>query len=112
MGIAVDRFVYLPLRRNNAPGLVFLLASFGVFIFIQNLLQLIYGAQILTLRTGPVVVGHQIASAVITDIQILILAASLILLAALWLIIDKTTMGKAIRAVADDPVGASVAGIY
>lgn len=91
---------------------MFLIASFGVFIFIQNFLQLIYGAQILTIRTGPVVEGYQIASAVITPIQILILSASLILLAVIWLLIDKTKMGKAIRAVADDPVGASVSGIY
>jgi branched-chain amino acid transport system permease protein len=93
---------------------VFLIASFGVFIFIQNLLQLLYGAQILTLRTGPVVEGYQLLSAVITPIQILILSASIVLFTILWLIVDKTKMGKAIRAVAvaDDPVGASVSGIY
>lgn len=34
------------------------------------------------------------------------------MLAILWLLVDKTKMGKAIRAVADDPVGASVFGIY
>jgi branched-chain amino acid transport system permease protein len=34
------------------------------------------------------------------------------LLAILWIIVDKTKMGKAIRAVADDPIGASVSGIY
>jgi branched-chain amino acid transport system permease protein len=50
--------------------------------------------------------------AVITDIQILLLIVSCLLLAALWAIVDKTKMGKAIRAVADDPVGASVSGIY
>lgn len=112
LGIAIDRTVYLPLRRNAAPGLVFLIASFGVFIFIQNLLQLFYGAQILTLRTGPVVEGYEILSAVITPIQILILFACLIIFAALWVIVEKTKIGKAIRAVADDPVGARVSGIY
>lgn len=71
-----------------------------------------YGAQILTLRTGPVVEGYQIFSAVITPIQILILSVSIILFAILWFIVDKTKTGKAIRAVADDPVGASVSGIY
>jgi len=76
LGIAIDRLVYLPLRKNNASDLVFLIASFGVFIFIQNLLQLIYGAQILTLRTGVVKEGHQILGAVITNIQILILVVS------------------------------------
>lgn len=50
--------------------------------------------------------------AVITDIQILLFISSCLLLAALWAIVDRTKMGKAIRAVADDPVGASVSGIY
>lgn len=91
---------------------MFLIASFGVFIFIQNLLQLLYGAQILTLRTGPVVEGYEILSAVITPIQILILFASLVIFALLWVIVERTKIGKAIRAVADDPIGASVSGIY
>ena len=111
LGIAIDRCIYLPLRKNNAPPLVFLIASFGVFILIQNLLQLIYGAQILTLRTGVIKEGHQFLGAVITDIQILILVVSCWLLVMLWFVVERTKMGKAIRAVADDPVGASVAGI-
>lgn len=90
---------------------MFLIASFGVFIFIQNLLQLLYGAQILTLRTGPVTEGYQILSAVITPIQLLILAASLIIFIILFLLMNKAKMGKAMTAVADDAYGASVSGI-
>ena len=111
IGVVIDRIVYRPLRKKKAPNLVFLLASFGVFIFIQNLIQLIFGAQILTLRTGPVKEGHHIFGAVITDIQILILVVSGLLSAALWLFIQKTKLGKAMRAVADDPLAASVVGI-
>jgi branched-chain amino acid transport system permease protein len=111
-GVGIDRLVYYPLRRQKAANLVFLLASFGVFIFLQNLIQLIYGAQILTLRTGPVKEGYHFLGAVITDIQILILVVSMLLFISLWLFIQKTKLGKAMRAVADDPVGASVVGIY
>ncbi|NVL89910.1 MAG: branched-chain amino acid ABC transporter permease [Desulfobacterales bacterium] len=111
LGIAIDRFVYYPLRQQNASNLIFLLASFGVFIFLQNLIQLIYGAQILTIRTGPIKEGHHFLGAVITDVQILILAASIILMIFLWLFIQKTKLGKAMRAVADDPVAANVVGI-
>ena len=80
---------------------MYLIASFGVFIFIQNFLQLLYGAQILTLRTGPVTEGHQSfqSGAVITDIQILIVAACILLSVVVLLLINKTKMGKAIRAV-------------
>ncbi len=111
LGIAIDRLVYYPLRRQNASNLIFLLASFGVFIFLQNLIQLLYGAQILTIRTGPIKEGHHFLGAVITDIQILILVVSIILMMLLWLFIQKTKLGKAMRAVSDDPVAANVVGI-
>ncbi|MBA7688783.1 High-affinity branched-chain amino acid transport system permease protein LivH [subsurface metagenome] len=111
LGIIIDRLAYKPLRKHKAPNLVFLIASFGIFIFIQNLLQLIYGAQILTIRTWPVKEGHHFLGAVITDTQILILAASAALCLGLWLFVKKTKLGKAMRAVADDPLAASVVGI-
>lgn len=56
--------------------------------------------------------GYQILSAIITLIQMLIISVSIVLFTILWIIVDKTKMGKAIRAVADDSVGASVSGIY
>ena len=111
LGVCIDRFVYLPLRKHKTSNLVFLFASFGVFIFLQNLIQLIFGAQILTLRTGPIKEGHHFLGAVITDTQIIIIVASLVLFILTWLFIQKTKLGKAIRAVADDPIGARVVGI-
>ncbi|MEN9978747.1 MAG: branched-chain amino acid ABC transporter permease [candidate division WOR-3 bacterium] len=110
-GVLIDRLVYLPLRRRKAPVLIFLLASFGVFIFVQNLIQLLFGAGVLTLRTGPVKEGHFILGAVITNIQIAIIAVTCAVLAFLWLFLQKTKLGRAMRAVADDPITASVMGI-
>ena len=112
IGITIDRLVYFPLRKQKASNLILLLASFGVFVFIQNLIQIFYGAQILTLRTGPVKEGHHILGAVITDTQILILVVSIVLSVALWLFVQYSRLGKAMRAVADDPVAASVVGIH
>ncbi len=117
LGVIIDKAVYRPLRQRKASNLIFLLASFGVFIFIQNLIQLIYGAQILTLRTGPIKEGYQLSvfgyqlGAVITQIQIIILVMSFLLLIFCWLFMHKTKLGKAMRAVSDDPLAASVAGI-
>ena len=111
IGVGIDRLVYYPLRKNKASNLVYLIASFGVFIFIQNLIQLLYGAQILSIRTGEVKVGHSVFGAIITDIQILILVVSLVLSSGLWIYIKYTKLGKAMRAVADDSVAARVVGI-
>ncbi len=111
LGVLIDRIVYRPLRKQNASNLIFLLASFGVFIFLQNFIQMIYGAQILTIRTGPVKEGHHFLGAVITDIQIIILVVAVVLLVLLWVFIQRTKLGKAMRAVSDDPIASSVVGI-
>lgn len=111
VGIGIDRLVYSPLRKKKASNLIFLLASFGVFIFLQNLIQMLYGAQILSIRTGEIKEGHHILGAVITDIQIVILIVSLALFGLVWWFVQSVKIGKAMRAVSDDPVAASVVGI-
>lgn len=111
VGVAIDRLVYLPLRRRKAPALILLIASFGAFIFLQNLLQLIFGAQILTMRTGPVKEGHHVLGAVITDVQIWIIVVSCLVLVGLVALERGTRTGKAMRAVADDSLATSVVGI-
>jgi branched-chain amino acid transport system permease protein len=110
-GIYVDRIIYRPLRKKKASSLVFLIASFGIIIFFQNLIQLIFGAQVLTLKTSPVKEGHHIFGAVITNTQLLIIVSSLVLFFLCWLFIQKSKFGKAIRAVSDDPMAARVVGI-
>lgn len=111
LGIIIDKLCYYPLRHQKAPTLVFLIVSFGVFIFLQNLFQLLYGAQILSPRTGLIKEGHHFLGAIITDIQITILIVSLSLFLFLWFLVQKTKLGKAIRAVSDDPIAAKIIGI-
>jgi branched-subunit amino acid ABC-type transport system permease component len=110
-GFVVDRLVYFPLRRHKAPGLVFLIASFGVFVVLQNLTLLVWGAQVLSIRTGPVKEGHHVLGAVTTDAQILIIAVSCSMLIGLWALVKYSRLGKETRAVADDTLASSVVGI-
>jgi branched-chain amino acid transport system permease protein len=111
IGVLIELFVYRPLRQRKASNLIYLLASFGIFIFLQNLIALIFGNQILTIRTGPIKEGHAVLGAVITDNQILILVVSCLLLVGLWVFMQKAKIGKAMRAVSDDAIAASVVGI-
>lgn len=112
LGIAIDAAVYCPLRVRKSPNLVFLLASFGIFVFLNNALQLAFGADIKSFRIGTVKEGYVVFGAVITDSQIGILIACLILVLALFFFVKATRLGKAIRAVADDPLAASIVGIH
>lgn len=111
LGITIDRLIYKPLRKRKAPNLVFLITSFGVFIFIQNLLQLIYGSQILSVQNGSVVEGHHFIGAAVTNTQLIVIVVSLTFTLGVQLFVKKTKLGKAMRAVADDPLAASIVGI-
>ena len=111
LGVGIEKLIYHPLRKRQAVNLVFLIASFGVFIFLQNMIGLIYGHRVLTLRKGLTKAGYPILGARITATQIVILVASLILVALLWLFTQRTKLGKAIRAVSDDRLAASTVGI-
>lgn len=111
IGVLIDRLVYFRLRRNKASSLILLIASFGVFILIQNLLQLLYGAHTLALRAATIKEGHHMLGTVITNTQLMICTASGSLLLILWAYIRRSRLGKAIRAVSDDPIAASAMGI-
>ncbi len=111
LGMAIDKTTYLPLRKRKSSSLILLIASFGIFIFLQNLIALIFGNQIFTIRTGPIKEGYSILGAVITQNQIIILIVSITLMFLLWFFITKTKLGKAMRAVSDDSIAASVVGI-
>lgn len=112
LGVGIDRGIYRPLRERKASNLIMLIASFGIFIFIENLIALIFGSQTLSLRSGKVAEGWKVFGAAITPNQVIILVASIVVFGFCWFLIKRTRLGRAIQAVGDDPTGASVCGIY
>lgn len=112
LGVTIDALIYRFFRARQSPNLVYLLASFGIFVFLNNFLQLVFGADIKTLRTGPMAKGHHFLGAVITDTQIIILLACAIIVLFFILFSKLTRLGKAIRAVSDDPLASSIVGIH
>lgn len=111
LGVGIDRGIYYPLRSRKASNLIFLLASFGILIFVQNLITLAYGNRIIILNPGIVQEGWRLLGVVITPTQVLIIAASAVTFGLCWWVIEKTRLGRSLRAVADDPLAASVCGI-
>jgi branched-chain amino acid transport system permease protein len=96
---------------KKVPNLIFLLASFGVFIFIENLIALIYGNQMLFMRPLHESSSYSFFGAAITLTQIIIIIVSIVTLLSLWIFIEKTKIGLALKAVADDPLAAQLVGI-
>lgn len=108
-GFTMEKIAYRPLR--NAPRLSPLISAIGVSIFLQNYVMLTQGA---TDKVFPHLFGTSgftLFSARVTHLQTAIILVSLFLMVCLHLFITKTKMGKAMRAVAQDKVMASLLGI-
>lgn len=121
VSFSIERIAYRPLR--NAPRLAPLITAIGVSITLQTLAMIIWGRSYLIfpttlpvdpvdLLTFPPSAGvDYIRTVSITPIQILIVSVSMCLMIALTLIINKTRIGKAMRATAESPAIASLMGI-
>ncbi len=108
-GFTVEKLAYKPLR--NAPRLNPLISAIGVSIFLQNYVMLTQGATDKVFPHVLPIVTVQFLNVTMTSLQIFIIIVSLLLMAGLHLFIMKTKTGKAMRAVAQDRVMASLLGI-
>ncbi|MCX5905465.1 MAG: branched-chain amino acid ABC transporter permease [Proteobacteria bacterium] len=111
IGSLLETGIYRPLRKIGASSMILLLASLGIYIVLQNVISILFGDDTKSMRTGDVVEGLNIFGARITPIQITIILTSIILVTLVSLFLQKTRMGKAMRAVANDPELANISGI-
>jgi len=111
LGALLDIGIYRPLRQKGASSLILLIASLGLFTVIQNLISLVFGDDTKTIRSGTVTEGLPLFGARITPIQIAIIIVSALLILLCWILMKRTKVGKAMRAVANDPELARVVGI-
>ena len=110
-GIAMNYSIFKPLRSRKSTSLIMLLASIGIFIFVENLIIALFGAEVKTIRTGPITQGMDFFGAIITQTQVMIIAVAIVTLVLLDIFLKRTKMGKAMRATADNKDVAQVIGI-
>ena len=110
LGLIVERFAYRPLRK--APRLSPLLSALGVSMFLENLFIKIQGPQYRPFpNTVAAVHDINIGSLSITTLQLEILIISIALMIILTIFVQKTRMGKAIRATSENRIAASLMGV-
>ncbi len=115
-GYYLERIAYRPLR--TAPRLVPLISAIGASTFLQNAGQLLFGPQrrdytnptFLTRGTGwSVPVGD--STVIITYTGALTFVLSVLLMIALYVLVQRTRLGRAMRAVAQDKKTAALMGV-
>lgn len=111
LGLLMNRTVYGVLRKKKASSVILLIASIGLLVLFENLILLVFGADVKAIGLLPIAKGLEILGAVITPLQIVIILVSLLLLVSLYIFMKKTKMGRNMRAVADNKELASIIGI-
>ena len=109
--IVVDMAVYRRLRDRGVNTVVVSMASLGVAIALRGLVQIIWGGDIERYPRETRQVFHLPMDVRIPPDAIFITIVAIVLVVALYLVLDRTRMGKAMRATADNPDLALVSGI-
>ncbi len=113
LNTACEAVLFRALRARGAPPLVMLLASFGMYVVVQNVLSMIFGDDPRALFSpDPDGASVVLLGAHITPVQIwrfLLCAAAAV---ALALLARRTGWGRSYRAVSANPQLASIVGIH
>jgi branched-chain amino acid transport system permease protein len=109
IGYAMERIAYRPLR--GAPRLAPLITAIGVSIILQHLAMMIWSRNPLAFPQIVEVQSYSIGGAIITNVQIAIIAISMLMMAGLAWLVYRTRLGTAMRATAHNPQVAALMGI-
>ncbi|WP_328467210.1 branched-chain amino acid ABC transporter permease [Actinoplanes sp. NBC_00393] len=110
--IGVELVAYRPLRRRNAPPLAFLITAIGASLFISEVVGVLThraqkGVPPLIQPRDVLVIGNMH----ITNLQILIIVTALVMMFVLDQFINRSRLGRGIRAVAQNPDAAALMGV-
>ena len=109
LGFTIERVAYRPLRK--APRLAPLITAIGISILLQNLAMIIWGRQYISFPPILPRTTYHLSGATISVLQIFILLLSLVIMAALVALVQKTKLGRAMRATAQAPQVAGLMGV-
>jgi branched-chain amino acid transport system permease protein len=109
LNFSIEKVAYRPLR--NAPRLAPLITAMGMSLLLQTLAMILWKP---TVKSYPILLPSEpfeVFGAVINTVQILILVVTAITLAGLMYLVNKTKLGRAMRATAENPRVAALMGV-
>lgn len=109
LGMVIEFLAYRPLR--NSTRIAALITAIGVSFFLEYGMVYLVGADIRAFPQALQTVKYNLGPISVTNVQLTILGVSIFLMLALQFIVQKTKMGKAMRAVSVDSDAAQLMGI-
>ncbi len=109
VGFTIERVAYRPLRR--APKLAPLITAIGISIILQHLAMLIWGRNYHSFPAILPTSEHDIFGATITSLQVAIVIIAAVMMVGLTLLVQRTRLGRAMRATSENPPIAQLMGV-
>ncbi len=110
LGVVIEKVAYTPLR--SAPRLSLLITAIGISFLLENGAQMIFGADTKSMVQTPLIPGSiSIGGTSVSLAALLTIVVSVIAMIALTFLVQKTKLGKAMRAVSEDMGAAQLMGI-
>ncbi|MGI4849656.1 MAG: branched-chain amino acid ABC transporter permease, partial [Janthinobacterium lividum] len=109
VSIIIERVAYRRLR--NAPRLAPLITAIGVSILLQTFAMMIWGRNPLAFPQVLPSKSYELMGALITPAQVMLLVLATLSMVGLVLLVEKTKMGRAMRATAENPRVAGLMGV-
>nr|WP_216206939.1 branched-chain amino acid ABC transporter permease [Amycolatopsis aidingensis] len=110
--VILERVAYRPLRKHKAPRLAFLITAIGASFVLQQIIFIWRGGNAeQAIRLMRPEEAFQIFGAGVTNLTIIIVLSSLALMLVADTFINRTRIGRGIRAVAQDPDTATLMGV-
>ncbi len=111
LGYGLEFFALRPLRRRKVTHLAPLISTIGVSTFLESVALMVWGPQT---RSFPSTFGNELMDFgvfKISGIQIISLGTAVVLMVLLTLMLNKTKIGKAVRATSENAETAGLLGI-
>jgi branched-chain amino acid transport system permease protein len=112
LGYALDRLVFRRLRAQRSPSVILAMAALGSAFLVRSLIYVFWGADFVFYYTGRARPAIELFAGIrVRPDQLFILGLALAMIVLVYLLLERTKMGKAMRATADNPELARVTGI-
>ena len=111
LGVVIERVAYKPLR--NSTRIAVLITAIGVSLLLEYGMMFFVGADVRSYPSLPdyMNASFHLGNVVVSSLQLIIITVSVALMVALQFIVRRTKIGKAMRAVSQDPEAARLMGI-
>ena len=111
MGLALYRGLYVYMRQRASSPLIMLVASLGILLAISAFIIIVFQSTARPLPDPFGVIPWTVGGANIKPFNVFTIGVALAGFAGLWLLLQKTAFGRAVRAIGDDEEVSKVVGI-